>query len=503
MAPLDLLKKISSKLIIVFLILAGILAGWLLYQRYLKPAYELNQLLPPNYQISFELRTDRFSLPKLQLQKILKNPLLKDIYRQAEEGINSELNKLPEQSRNLLKESQHLILFWQNPESYGLLVEIPNNKLAKKFAGADFPGWQTTIIKKQILVLASNPDLLQTIIGQKLAPALPAYLSLSIAPWLTVTLENSFLNEQYQNPLLADMQKILQPLTIEATANNYQLTLDSNAFALTLSLIPNPAKNPENNTDLGPYLSNLLDNPDLAVGLSSFNDLAKQLEKNESFKNLWQKLDSYLWINQQISLSNLMKKLKFPLLFSQKGETWQILTTAENQKIIEKQLKSYLAQFAPKEAPKKLPDGTRAIELIADESKIKWLEEKSVDSPSEAGWQTFTYQLPKNNDKLGFALKNGLLMAGNQINQLKLNKSSTFTKHQFSGAEYSVKVLDKLELNCSFAQVQEKPIKTPIANFFTIKPTASWLRLAENLQNFSQITAISSPDGKIKVCLEL
>lgn len=480
MTILNFYQKSSSKIISGFFILAGIMAAYLLYQNYLKPSYELSGLVPQDFQISFELRTDRFSLPKLQLQKILKNPLLKDIYRQAEESINSELNKLPEQSRNLLKESQHLILFWQNPESYGLLVEIPNNKLAKEFAVADFPKFQKTIIKKQVLVLASNSALLQTIASQKFSPALPAYLSLSIAPWLTVTLENSFLNEQYQNPLLADMQKILQPLSIEATANNYQLTLDSNAFALTLSLIPNPAKNPENNTDLGPYLNNLLDNPDLAVGLSSFNDLAKQLEKNENFKNLWQKLDSYLWINQQISLSNLMKKLKFPLLFSQKGETWQVLTTAENQKIIEKQLKSYLAQFTPKEAPKKLPDGTKAIELVADESKISWLEEKVGSPLGEAGWQTFSYQLPKNNDKLGFALKNSLLMISNQINQLKLNK---------------------LELNCSF--IQEKSAKMPINSFFNLKPTASWLKLAENLQNFSKISAFSLANGQIELCLGL
>lgn len=430
-------------------------------------------------------------MPKLQAKKLLNNPLFKDIYQQGENDLNAEFYKLPEEAKNLLKQSQHLILFWQNPTSYGLLAEIPNNKLAKKFAAADFPGWQTAVIKKQILVLASNADLLKNISGQKLAPAIPAYLSLNIAPWLTVMAQNSFLlNEPYQNPLLNNLQKILQPLNFMANAGNYQLTVDSTAFALTLNLIPEAVNPTTVAMDLEPYLNYLLESPDLAIGINSFADLSNQLEQNENLKAIWQKIDSYLWLNQQISLSGLIKQLKFPILFSQKGEIWQILMVSDNKNIIEKQLKSYLAQFTPREVVKKLPDGTKAIELVADESKIKWLESKSTGSASEAGWQIFSFNLPKNGstaltagaNKLGFALKNNLLIASNQINQLKLNK---------------------LELNCSFTQVQEKPINMAITGFFTIKPNSFALKLAENLQNFSNISALSLSDGQIKMCFEL
>ncbi|MCX6785674.1 MAG: hypothetical protein NTZ18_02355 [Candidatus Komeilibacteria bacterium] len=471
MNPVSFWQKYAKIFIYLFLAGSAAYAGFLLYQYYLKPSYDLAKAVPQNFQISFELKTDRFSLPALQAKKLLNNPLFKDIYQQAQDGLNTELNKLPKESQNLLAQSRHFILFWQNPGSYGLLAEIPNNQLAKKFAATSFPGWQTSIIKKQILVLASNKDLLKTINNQKLSPALPAYLSLNIAPWLTVSAQNSFfLNESYQNPLLGNLQKILKPLSFSAVGN-YRLTLDANAFALTLNLSPEIANPATTALDLAPYLNYLLENPDLAIGLNSWADLNSQLEKNENFKALWQKIDSYLWLDWQISLSGLMKQFKFPVLFAQKGQVWQILTVADNKDLIEKQLKSYLAQFNPREVAKKLPDGTRAIELLANENTIKWQEAENKN-----GWQTFSV------NQLGFALKNGLLIAGNQINQLNLNK---------------------LEVNCSIAQIQEKPIKTPITGFFTIKPTGLALKMAANLQNFSKISAFSLNNGQIQMCFGL
>ncbi len=459
-------KKISSWLFFITLLAV---MGWLLYQNYLKPSYDINQLLPDNYQISFELKTDRFALPKLQQQKLTKNPALNKIYLQIKNSLESELNKLPASSAELVKNPLHSILFWQTPQKYGWLMQIPNSATLTKMLQADFSPWQKKIVKNQILVLASDAELLQLITAQKLTTATPAYLSLTISPWLTVKLKPEFFNDHYQNSLLQDLQTILKPLA----GQEYQMSVDSDPYFITLSLVPKNLKTAQE-PDLKTFLNYLLADPDLIFGLNNLEKLTSELNSQENLKKLWQKLDGYLWLNSQISLSSLAKKIQPPLLFSQNRQQWQILTAADNKNLIENIFKNYFGQFYPAEAKKILPDGSKAIELIANPGKVKFTETQNK------GWKIFTYPVLTELSELGFALKDNYLMISNQITSLNLAN---------------------FEPICSFSQ-QNLGLK-PLGALLMVKPDQSWLNISENLKNFSKISAFSFTDDQIQICLGL
>lgn len=465
-----LLGKHRFKITTGIFILAGLLAAWLLYQNYLKPAYELSNLLPADFQISFELRNDRLTFPKIQQEKILKYPLFKELYQEIVGNVELELAKWPSELKTIAQTAEHSLLFFKSPQAYGLLFKISDKRQLKQAAAAEINGWSKTIIKKQVLVLTSSPELLQEITAEKTFSSVrPAYLSLTVNPWLKVNFQNSFFAAKYQEPILNDLQSILWPLSLNQ--NNYSLTLDSDAYSLILNLTPEQKTAPEQPADLKPFLPDLLKEADLAVGLADNLELQKALENNENLRKLWHDFDSHLWISSQLSLSSLFKQLKYPLLFSQKGDQWQILTISENKDILEHHLKAYLAQFMPKETRKVLPDGTLAVELIADLSKIQWEAENIND------WQVFNYPtLNLGESQPGFAVKDNLFIISNKIKPFNLSP---------------------LELKCSFSE------NSAINGFFMLKPVVSWLKLAENLKNFSNITAISSPDGEIKVCLGL
>ena len=472
-------QKHSAKIALAIFGLAVLLAAWLLYQNYLKPSYELSQFLPPDFQISFELRRDRLTFPKIQQEKILKYPALAGLYEKAESALEPELKNWPLELQNAAKESTHGLLFFQSPDEYGLLLEISDRKQFKQLGELKITGWHQAMMKKNILTLTNSTALLEKITGQKGLKGQSAYLSLTIKPWLEMRLQNSFFEAKYQESILSGLQSILWPLGL--SQNRYSLTLDSGSYALTLNLTPEQKAASYPAADLKPWLTYLLKEADLAVGLADSVELQKTLENNENLKQLWRDFDSHLWISSQLSLSSLFKQLKYPLLFSQKGSQWQILTVAENKDILEYYLKAYLAQFMPKETRKILPDGTWATELMADLSKIQWEAENIND------WQVFSYgALNLGENQPGFALKDNLFIASNKIKQLNLNP---------------------LEINCNFRE------NGPINVFLMLKPrpkadqplaeTVSWLKLAENLKKFSTITAISSLDGEIKVCLGL
>ncbi len=463
-------QKNGAKIIIVFLIITGLVASWLMYQRYLRPQYELTQLLPKNYQISFEYKSDRFSFPKLQQEKILGNPALAGIYSGISKDLYYEFNKLNKEAQEILNQSKHTIFFYQDPEKYGLILKIPNKKTVEKIKQINFAGFNKRIVKEQILALANDQELLNQMVSQKISATSIPYLSLTISPWLKISFQNSFLNSSYPNQTLSQFQKTLQPLQF-ATPADYLMEIDSDAYSITLALKPAEPFSYENKTNLWHYFDFFQTNPDLVIGLTDLEDLKFQLENNENLKNLWQKFDSHLWISRQLSLSNLLKQLVPPVVFSLKGDKWQILTVKENKIVLEYYLKSYLAQFRPKESLKILPDGTRTTEFIADFSKINW-QESQVGS-----WQTFQYD--NSGNKNGLAEKDDLVIFSNKIDQLGF---------------------DKLSLSCSI--IDKNGAKLPLETVFSLKSVVSWLNISEELINFDEMTIISAPDGQIRTCLE-
>src|SRR3989338_11062743 len=218
-------QKHSAKIALAIFGLAVLLAAWLLYQTYLKPSYELSQFLPPDFQISFELRRDRLTFPKIQQEKILKYPALAGLYEKAESALEPELKNWPLELQNAAKESTHGLLFFQSPDEYGLLLEISERKQFKQLGELKITGWHQAMIKKNILTLTNSTALLEKITGQKGLKGQPTYLSLTIKPWLEMRLQNSFFAAKYQDSILSGLQSILWPLGL--SQNRYYLTLDS------------------------------------------------------------------------------------------------------------------------------------------------------------------------------------------------------------------------------------------------------------------------------------
>ena len=350
-------KKRDSILLASSLIILGLVSCWLIYQKYLKPQYSLLLLLPQNYQISFELKRDRFTLPDLQQQKLLKNPVIKQIYEEVEQSLKTELDRLSDGAKNFLNQTEEIVVFFNQPGQYGLAARIPNKKLAGELKAVDFAGWQKMIIKDQILALASSEDLLAEMAGQKLKATAIPYLSLTLNPWLTVRFKSAFLETDYSPRPLDDLRQILSPLK-NLPAQNFFLEIDSDPYALSLTLTPEQIGQSKTNGELADYLPLALNQADVSLGIGDFNELTGQLASNPNLQQLWASLDARLWIQNQLSISNLIKQLKPPLIFSSKGDDWQVLTSADNRDVFEYYLKNYFAQAEPKESPKTLPDGT-------------------------------------------------------------------------------------------------------------------------------------------------
>ena len=464
-------KKRDSILLASSLIILGLVSCWLIYQKYLKPQYSLLLLLPQNYQISFELKRDRFTLPDLQQQKLLKNPVIKQIYEEVEQSLKTELDRLSDGAKNFLNQTEEIVVFFNQPGQYGLAARIPNKKLAGELKAVDFAGWQKMIIKDQILALASSEDLLAEMAGQKLKATAIPYLSLTLNPWLTVRFKSAFLETDYSPRPLDDLRQILSPLK-NLPAQNFFLEIDSDPYALSLTLTPEQIGQNETNGELADYLPLALNQADVSLGIGDFNELTGQLASNPNLQQLWASLDARLWIQNQLSISNLIKQLKPPLIFSSKGDDWQVLTSADNRDVFEYYLKNYFAQAEPKESPKTLPDGTRVTELIADTSKISWRE------TAVSGWQVFTYPQAKNDSQLGLALKDGRLIVGNNLNDFRLSETN---------------------LGCSFAA---KPAKE-ISLFFQAEPAELRSIFKQPLINFSKISAASYLNGQLQICLGL
>lgn len=478
----DTWQKYSQPVIYGLIGLAVIYAGFLMYNHYLKPSYQLTQFLPQNYQISFEYKNDRLTFPALQQKKLLANPLFKNVYDDVVKKLNEEINRLPENGRGILKKSRHGLVFWQDNKNYGLIVELNDNASAKLAEQADFSPWQQHLFKKDILLLASTRNLLSEMTSQKIQANAPAYLSLTIAPWLTIKLNQSFFSGNYDDSFLNSIQTVLSPLKT-SSADSYRLEVDSDPYTLMARLLPDGQGAATTSLNLKDYFGYLPQNSQLIVGLTDLREIPEQLANNPNFKQLWANLDGKIWLSNQISLSSLLKNAQPPMLFSWSadrspspdgsvGAGWQIVTTSQNRNLAEYYLKNFLGQFEPKEKTKVLPDGSRSVELIAAPEKIIWQE------ADRDGWTLLAY--PKNEafKDLGLAIKGEIMIISNKIGQ---------------------NTDQGLELNCSLIPKpwENQPIKT----LFWLNPQVSWLKLAENIKNFNKIMFVGYANAEMAMCL--
>lgn len=454
--------------IVYFLFLAGlaILTGFFLYQYYLKPNYALAELLPDDYQISLELSLDRFSLPSFDQQKLLKNESLKNIYETIGQAMDGGLSQLPPASAKTVKSANRIIIFASSPENYAIALKIPAAKGLKKIQALDFKPYYSTIIKKQILLIASNQNYLKQIENKKISASANPYFSLTFNPWLKVNINKSFFAADYQNSIAADLQQALWPLSL-SESNGYGVSLDISGKNLIANLMPD--KPSDNASDgLNNYLNLIDGRAKLVLGFANPAELLASLPENSGLTNWWQKADGRLFLNQQISLTQTAKNIAKPIIAAFGQDFWQIISDQSQTETAKSALTGYLAQSYAKEKTKILPDGTKAIELVSDPSKVSWI------SGQNNGW-TIIYQ--EKIPKLGWAVKNSHLMVSNSINSISAKGFS---------------------LNC--------PIKTQdnqISGIFFLNNDYLGLKLGNFPSNFKSFTGISYSNGEINLCFGL
>ena len=460
-------KKWSLKygyfLLIAFLviILAGVI--FLLIREYYGTNYRLMDLLPKDYALAVEFNNNEESLPKIQAKEFLNQPLLQKVYQTAEENINGYLTSLPQEIEQVIKTSKHFLFFLPDEKSFGLIIELADKKEAEKINIHSSPNLNYQIIKKQILVITSNPELLEKITTRQIQPLSPFNLSFSLTPWLTFYLQDEFFKQTFENNILADMQTILLPL--ESTdKKSFQLEFLTKPHQLILNLKPSKLKADDQLVVLDDYLDFLPQDYDLLFGLNDLSKLTAETEKNNILKNYFIQADSLLWLKTQNSLSRLTKELSSPLIVYLSNDKWQILTNSANLELFDGLLKNYLAEFKPVKRTVALPDNTKAVELITNPSSITW------EMSENDGWQL--YKFDHKQSKIGYGLKENILIISNQIENFKDTS---------------------LENGC---------ILPKVSAFLSISGPNTQL-FNSNLQNFAKITAISSTDGQIMACFDL
>jgi len=455
-------KKIALTIGLILLALLG----WLVYQKYLKPTYNLNQLVPDNYQISLELSLDHYNFPTLEQNKLLQNKGVSSIYGQISRILDNSLNQLPDnEAKSIIKNSEQGLIFFKDQETFGLIFKIPFTKNSKKISKINFEPLSSAVIKNRILVLTNSLELLKNIQQQNLKPKINPYLSFTLNPWFKVNLNKKFFEAKYNYPFLADLQQIFLPLNFTAV-NAYNLELDNQKNDLEFKLRPQtPASE---NGDLKSFISLIDEKALVSLGVAKIETITQELENNQNFKSFWNQLDNQLFLNQQLSLANLSKTVKSPIILAFGENFWQIITDKKEEALAKTVLTGYLAQFKPKEVKKILPDNTKAVELVADPAKIEWQK-------ADLNGSQITYQdLPAG--KLGWLINNDKLIISNKLDQMSL-KNINFT----CGA-------DK---------------KTPIINAFYLNPQFSKLNLNNFLRYFSYFSGVSYNDGEVRLCLGL
>jgi len=458
-------KKYGFILVFIFTLIILLIAGYLIYIYYLSPQFELQQLLPKNYDISLELKTDRFTLPMLQKRQLLENGVIKEIYQEIQQEVEKNLQNLPAEAGLILKRFPHFIFFSASPQSFGFIGEITDKKMIKRLNVLKINGWQSQTIKKRVFIASNDENLIKEMLEQKLSATSIPYFSIAVSPWLKINVQKNFFNQKYPGIILSDLQQIFEPLSF--TNKSHSLTFKNSYKTLEVVLTPENFQKQENLSNL-PSLSRLLSylpiQSPVIFGLSDLNLMAS-LEKNDNLRNLFQQFDSYLWQNYQISLSNLIKEIKGPLLASFENNQWRVITNTTNKNLAEFYIKQHFGQFKPKTDRVILPDNTFATELINNPEAVVF-EEKT-----QYNWQY--YLIADFTSDFGYAVNDNLLIIGNNLPK----------------AEDQPFVLD--------CQVNN------ITGILKFKPQESLLKSSNLLKKFSEITILGTDNQQIKICFKL
>ncbi|MBU1037275.1 hypothetical protein KKF32_04615 [Patescibacteria group bacterium] len=453
-------SKYRYYFIILGLIILLVFFSYFLYQKYYSPVYELTGLLPQKYDIAFTFKNDYTLFSKNQRQQLLNNPGLNNVYQAGNKIITDFLNKLPADEQLIIKKFSQGIVFFQNPENYGIILALANKKETEKIGELKLTDLYQQIIKQNILVISNNQELLNQMTGK--SPSRSSYfLSIEFSPWLTTYIQNSFFEATYQN-LLGDLQTILKPLQM-TNSQNFTLKTFSKPHQLSLELKPlqTPPTAAENLDD---FLKFLPKEYDLIFGISDPTVLIEQLKTNASLNNYFKQADALIWSELQISLKEAIGELTGPIIVAVQGSDWQLLTNRNNQQIIDGYLKNYLAQFNPVKRTITLPDKSQAVELITDPSTVVW------ENVEDDGWQIFKSSIPETSEKIGYALKDNALLLGNKMGDIK---------------EMDWENQDNL---------------TEISSIFTFYPQKQKIfNTSLFIKDFSKITAVSLINDEIKL----
>lgn len=456
-------QKHGTKVVWIFLAVIIIICGYLIYIYYLTPAYDLNSLLPQNYAISFELKTDRFTLPPLQKNQIFSHPAITSLYSTGQKEINDLLKNWPEKNRQTLGNFNHLIFIVVKPGQYGFLGQIPNKKTAKELELLDWFGLNTAIIKQRIFLVTNDENLFKEMREHKPVAGLPPYLSIAINPYLNINMQSDFFNQTYPGQILSGLQKIFLPLS--QTGHKYTLELKARYQLMELLLKPKLAELPAPSAPLNDLLKYLSQEAGFTVGFTDASLLALQLNENPYFKQLFGSADKSVYANYQVSLSRLLQQISGPIVFSAGQNYWRIVAQKDNLPLIQNHLRQYFGQFIPKTQKIRLPDGTTATELINNSIAVSF---------NEVEQDGLIYQLINGQtDQIGYFLTdNGQIVIGNQL----LTKPRPF--------------------------IMESRLDKFIA-YFNLMPQNSPIKFSPLVESFKNITIAESVTGEIRAFLRL
>src|SRR3989338_757518 len=461
-------RKIGYWLIIAFLLIALSLAGYLIYQDYYRPDYQLKDFLPAEYSLAAEYKKDENSLSNIALAEILAQPAFSTIYQTAESQMNSYLQDWPLDLRMALKKTPEALWFLTADHDFGLLFKLDGEKQAEAIKDITEVGQlYLKVIKQNIAVISNNAQTTEKITSQKIRAKSPFDLSVSLNPWLKIYLHKNFFSQTFDHAILADLQTILQPLS-QGARESYTMHLVSRPHQLLIQLQPEIAADQKERLALDNYLKYLPATAVTVLGVNDLKDLEEQLTNNVSLNDYFKQADFLAWLTSRLSLSQQLKNMQSPVIMTDDGHGWQLITNTANQQALDEQLKGYLGQFNPLTQDMVLPDGTKATELVANPAAIQW------QSMEQDGWQIFSYQHPQQNSFLGYAVKDEVMIVGNKIENF-----GNFSTNQ----------------DCLLPNVSTILQISP--------PKMESLTLNHNLTNFAKISAISSSDSRIQLCFDL
>ena len=459
--------KYGYPIIIGFLAVALSIVVYMIYHDYYEPNYKLINFLPNDYTLAVEYKKTDDNLSKIQLMEILNQPTFKNIYLKTSNQIDNYINAWPLSFQSAIKETEEGVLFLTKESNYGLLIKLKSKNQVKKIKEtAELKNAFFKIINQEILVISNNQELLDQTIKTKTKPISAFNLEVSLIPWLEIYFDNNFFNYTFTDSSITNLQTILKPLSLTGE-KKYQLQLTNKSHQLIVNLIPKTFSKTEDQIILDNYLNYIPQDSKIALGLNDLNILISQLETNQNLNNYFSQSDFLTWITNQLSISSLTKNFNNPVIFSTSDNSWEIITNTSNKDLIDGLLKNYLAQFKPITQKITLPDGTQATEIITDPSLITWnIAEKD-------GWQIFNYSHPQKNSLIGYAINADKLIIGN-----------------------------KIEVFGNFRQTRNC-ILPQINLFLSIKPQNDLIIFDQLLQNFANISAVSSNNGQIMLCFDL